>query len=282
VNTACRFWPLPFVFVFLLASPVQALDVRVSDSRGNNFYMDALVWLLNKSGIDYQLISTDHPPSSQKDKVRMLLEGDIDVMYAGTTNTLEQQLLPIRFPITRGYVGRRLLLINKHHQSDYDQINQLSDLKAHTAAFGYGWADVEVFRASNLPSEERMYDEIFNLINQGSDYYFSRGVLEVYSELIDKRKTHKNLAVEKSLLLKYKAAVFFFVSPNNKALEQALNQGFEKGYADHSYIEFFYNHPLIRTSFRKLNLKNRKLIEIPNPYFPPGSENIPSDYWHHR
>lgn len=284
MHYALQRYRLPLFLLLLLTTitPCQALDVRVNDSRENNFYMDALAWLLKKSGVDHRLIHTDHPPSTQQDKVEMVKNGEIDVMYAGTTNALEQQLQAIRFPITRGYIGTRLLLINKHHQRDYDQINQLDDLKAHTAAFGYGWADVEIFRASDLPVEEALYEEIFNLINEGGDYYFSRGVLEIYSELIDKRQSHKDLTVEKQLLLKFKSAVFFFINPANNELKSALEHGFRNGYADGSYIEFFYNHPLIRTSFKKLNLKNRRLIEIPNPYFPKASEDIPAEYWHHK
>ena len=81
-------------------------------------------------------------------------------------------------------------------------------------------------------------------------------------------------------MLKYKSAVLFFINPNNKELERILNEGFKKGYADGSYKQFLYNHPLIKSSFDKANLNQRMVIEIPNPFFPEASRIIPAEYWH--
>ena len=278
-NPIRALWSSGLLLMFL-SLPSLALDVRVSDSREHNFYMDALVWVLDKSGVDYQLIHTDHPVSTQRRKVNLLLNNEIDVIYAGTTNDLESRLLPVRVPVTRGYIGNRLLLINKQFQPDYDQVTTLDQLKQHTAALGFGWPEVEIFRAAGLNLNERIYDEIFVTLNEGSRYYFSRGLLEIYPELMGKRKWLKNLSVENHLMLKYKSAVFFFVHPNNKALQAAIAKGFRKSYEDDSYLEFFYNHPHIKASFAKAERRQRTVLSINNPFFPQASENIPDKYWH--
>ncbi len=278
-NPLCTSWSSGLLMLLLSLSS-QALEVRVSDSRENNFYMDALVWVLDKSGVDYQLTHTDHPISTQRRKVNLLLNNEIDVIYAGTTNELESQLSPIRVPITRGYIGNRLLLINKQLQSDYDDVSTLDQLKQHTAALGFGWPEVEIFRAAGLNLNERIYDEIFVALNEGSRYYFSRGLLEVYPELSGKRQSLKNITIENHLMLKYKSAVFFFVHPNNKALQAAIEQGFQRAYEDDSYLEFFYNHPYIKASLAKSDRQQRTVISIDNPFFPEASDNIPEKYWH--
>jgi len=270
---------LSIVSLFSGAS-AWSLDVRINDSRDNNFYMDALKWVLDKSGEDYRLVRTEHPISTQMRKVALVQKGEIDVMYAGTTNEMESLLQPIRFPITKGYIGDRIFIINKAFQADYNQVKTLGDLRKFTANLGYGWPEIEIFAASKLGIKEQVYDEIFETIDEGSRYYFPRGILEAYPELITKGKTLKNLAVEKSILLNYQSAVFFFVNPENKELSRMITLGFEKGYKDGSYNKFFYNHPLIKTSFEKANLKNRWVIKIPNPFFPVGSKNIPKKYWH--
>jgi len=84
--------------------------------------MDALTWVLDKSGADYYLINTDHSISSQVRKVALVQRGELDVMYAGTTIEMEEQLQPIRFPITRGLIGSRIFIINKKYQKEYDEI----------------------------------------------------------------------------------------------------------------------------------------------------------------
>ena len=40
-----------------------------------NFYMDALTWVLDKSGADYHFINTDHSMSSQVRKVALVQKG---------------------------------------------------------------------------------------------------------------------------------------------------------------------------------------------------------------
>lgn len=166
------------ILMLLLAifgqNAAHSLDVRISDTRVNNFYIDALVWLLDKSEEEYRLIRTDHPTSSQVRKVALVLNDQIDVIYAGTTNELENQLQAIRFPISRGLIGSRVFIINKQFQRDY------------------------------------------------------KG----------------------------------------------------EGYADGSYTRFFYNHPFIKHSFQQAQMHRRRVIEIPNPYFPAQSRAIDSRYWH--
>ena len=274
--------PYTVLLVVLLTvlRPAWALDVRVSDSRDHNFYMDALTWVLNKSGADYQLIHTEHPASSQVRKVALVKKDQIDVMYAGTTKELEQQLRPIRIPITRGLVGTRLLIINNKYASDYQQVQTLDDLKQYSGILSFGWPEKEIFEAVGLKQEEKLYDEIFVNINQGSRYYFDRGILEDYSELISRNKKLPDLVVESNLLLQYKSAVLFFVNPANEYLANVIEDGFEKGYQDGSYEEFFYNHPLIKRSFGQAQVANRTVIDIPNPFFPEASQAIPQAYWH--
>lgn len=273
--------PILFISTLLmLSSPTWAIDIKVSDSRANNVYMDALTWVLDKSGADYRLVHTDHSMSSQVRKVTLVQSGELDIMYAGTTRELEEQLLPIRFPITRGLIGKRVFIINKNYKSDYGQIKSLEDLKLYSGILGFKWADKEVLEAVGLQQTEEIYDDIFVSLNSGSRYYFPRGILEAYSELIDKENILSNLVVEDNVLLEYKSAVLFFINPKNKELEAILNEGFKKGYADGSYKNFLYKHPLIKGSFDKAKLGQRVVVAIPNPFFPEKSLMIPSKYWH--
>lgn len=242
--------------------------------------MDALTWVLNKSGADYHLVNTNHSMSSQVRKVALVQRGELDVMYAGTTIEMEEQLQPIRFPITRGLIGSRIFIINKKYQKEYDEIKDINDLKKHTGVLSFGWPEKEVFEAVGLKQAEKVYADIFPSLNTGSRYYFSRGILEAFSELIDKKKVMKYLAVEKNILLKYQSAVLFFINPKNIRLRTILNDGFKKGYEDGSYKEFLYNHPLIKASFEKAKIDQRMVIKIPNPFFPKETGAISSKYWH--
>ncbi len=107
---------IAFSILFAIIDPAWAIDIKISDTRENNFYMDALRFILEKSGTDYKLISTKHPSSTQGRKIILVKNNDIDILYAGTSIQLEKELLPIRFPVMRGLIGRIFFIINKSHQ----------------------------------------------------------------------------------------------------------------------------------------------------------------------
>ncbi len=268
------------LLLMIVLVPAWSIEIKVSDSRENNFYMDALYWVLDKSGQEYQITYTEHPVSSQQRKIIQLKQGDIDLLYAGTSIELEHELLPVRFPIMRGLIGRRLFIINNRYQKDYDSVNNLNDLKGFVGIQGIGWGDTRVLEASDLPQIEKLYDDIFINLNAGSRYYFPRGMTEVFAELQDKKLKLPDIELEQKILLSYKTAVFFFVNPSNKALKEALDSGFQKGYEDGSYEQFFYNHSLITTAFENAQLDNRTLIEIDNPFLSKETKAIPAGYWH--
>lgn len=256
------------------------LDIKVSDTRGKNFYLEALEWVLNKSQTPFQLNYLNLPPSSQKRKVFLLKNGVIDVMYAGTSTELEQQLLPVRIPIMRGLIGQRLFLINARHQYLYDRVRSLVDLKQRMGLQGIGWSDTQVLRAAGLPQLEKLYDDIFVSLNDGSHNYFPRGMTEIFDEWQAHRAQHPHIVIEERLALSYKAAVLFFVHPENTQLARALEKGFTLGYEDGSYEQFFYTHPLIVEAFDAAALDERTILRVANPYLSEATRNIPARYWH--
>lgn len=268
------------VLLFMAAEPVGAINIKISDTRENNFYLEALFWVLEKSGKEYNIIHTKHPVSSQRRKIELVKKGEIDILYAGTSLQLEKELLPIRFPVMRGLIGRRIFIIHGNYQSEYGLVKNLNGLKKFIGIQGIGWGDKQVLEASGLKQVEGLYDDIFRKIDAGSRYYFPRGITEVFSELIDKKITMPNLETEKSILLVYKTAVFFFVNPSNTELANMIKTGFLNAYEDGSYNRFFYGHPLIESSFEKANLKKRIKIEIPNPFLSSETDAIPRRYWH--
>lgn len=266
--------------LLMLSMVAQAqLHVRISDSRTSNIYLDALVWLMDKSGKEYRLTDTDHPVSSQQRKAIMLQKKEIDVMYAGYTAALAQQLSAIRIPITRGLIGHRLLVVHDQALPRYQDIKTLTALQQHPALLGFGWPEAALFRANRMSVIERIYDEIFAAVNNGHRGFFARGVLEVYGELAD-RPAMNNLMVEPNILLRYPSAVFFFVHPDNLELEQALKEGFNKGYVDGSYAQFLYSHPLVRQAQQQYQLDQRQMIELNNDAFADIYHSIPQKYWH--
>ena len=73
------------------------------------------------------------------------------------------------------------------------------------------------------------------------------------------------LTVEKNLLLVYPFAMYFFVAQDNQKLGNAIQTGFRNAVDDGSYDTLLFNHPEVRKTLEKSNLKDRIVFRLPNP-----------------
>ncbi|MBI9100576.1 MAG: hypothetical protein JEY91_19010 [Spirochaetaceae bacterium] len=117
-----------FLGIFLLQNTAWAIEIKINDTREENFYIDVLKMILDKSGEEYSLL-IENNDFSQARNIISLKEGETDVLYAGTSRELEEQLLPLLFPIMRGLISRRIFIINKNKQDLFDSVKSLDDLR---------------------------------------------------------------------------------------------------------------------------------------------------------
>jgi hypothetical protein len=199
----------------------------------------------------------------------------------GTSEYLEKELRPIRFPLHRELLGYRIFIIHKDQQKKSSHIKRLADLQKLQGAQGRSWSDNEILNKAGLNQTQTKHEHIFHMINAGDRVdYFSRGIVEAFSEVESHIEELPNLVIESEVLLVYPFSQFFFTNPSNKELAEALERGFEKAYQDGSFLEFFSNHPRIKSVFEKSNIKNRIRIYIENPLLSKKTANIPAQYFH--
>lgn len=247
----------------------------------DNLYQISLIkFLLNKANVQYEL-SSKNEYSGARTLEELKSGKNINIYWMGTSEQMEKELIPIRYPLFRGLLGHRIFIINKNDQAKFNKIKTLQDLKKLKGAQGIGWSDIPILENAGLKQFATEYEHIFNMINAGGRVsYFSRGLNEAFSEVEARKSTHSNLAVEKKVVLVYPFAMFFFVSPQDKPLADALNKGFELAYADGSFEDFFYNNKVIKESLKNAALDKRIKLEIKNPFLTNETKNIDKKYWH--
>lgn len=273
-------------FLFPSVSFASPIEIKIPMISQNNqrdiFQISMLKLVLEKAGVDYKI--TLAPVVYSQARIIHELKigsGKINLYWMGTSDALEKDLRPIRFPVYRGLLGYRVFLINNRHQARFDAVNGLEDLQKLIGIQGIGWTDKAIMEHSGLRQLSSRYANIFEMINSGDRVdYFSRGISEGYLEVKSHQKECPNLAVEKKVLLVYPFAMFFFTNRENTALAEILEKGFRKAYRDGSLHKFFYNHPHIKDMFEKTDMRNRIRIDIPNPFLPPETMAIPKQYWH--
>ena len=76
--------------------------------------------------------------------------GKFDVYWQASDKQTEQLLLPIRFPIFKGLLGHRVLIIQPDMQKKFDQVETFDDLKQFSFGQGSQWPDIAVLESNGL------------------------------------------------------------------------------------------------------------------------------------
>jgi len=268
---ACAILALAFT-IFAFDAHAEKLVVLNSDNNNSNYAKGLLRLILPKTGHDYEI-----DPSAENSTTARVVEelnsGQLDICWFATSPDNETNMLPIRFPLYRGLLGFRVLMIHRGDQSKFDNINTLDDLKRVTLGQGFDWPDTQILEANGLNVVKvTKYDNIFYMLDGGRFDAFPRGVQEPWAEI--ESRPDLELTVEKHLLLSYTSPYYFFVQKNNRALAATLEKGLRAALADGSFAHYFFNDPTVKDVLQKANLKSRHIINLRNPLLP---ENTPVD-----
>ncbi len=270
----------------LLAAPVNAEKIRIAikvqatkQEQQADYFSQLLVMALETSKAENEIMEIIYSPRdySQARWINMLKKDTGNfVIWTMTDKQREQQLLPIRIPLSKGLFGYRVLLIRKQEQTRFDQVRNIDDLANFIGGQGTHWPDTRIMKANGLKLVTAENTEsLFRMIEARRFDYFPRGTSEAWFELLERKEA--NLAVENNILLYYPADIYFFVNKNNEALANRIEKGLEALIDNGEFDKFFYSHPRISTAFNKL--KDRRLIKLKNPYLPPETPVDNPRYW---
>lgn len=271
---------LPHIVLSFLVS-VAAYSGQVSaanpvlkhyDDPNGTYYADMVKLAIAHMDKKYDL-QTVPGDRTQVRMVEDVKSGALDIMWAGTSKELEDELEPIRIPLFKGLLGHRLLLIRQGEQAKFDSVNSLEDLKRIPLGQGTAWIDTKILESNGLHLVKTMkYPNLFYMLDGGRFDAFPRAAFEPFAE-VERNPTLK-LAVENHLMLVYKMDTFLFVNKNQKQLARELEQGLRKAIADGSFDKLFYAFPMVQEAISKGNMKNRKVIKLDNPF---NSKDMPVD-----
>jgi ABC-type amino acid transport substrate-binding protein len=260
------------LFASVCAS-AQTLKYNQSESDPNSYYAEKVIKLaLERAGAQYDLKVVP----GNLTQVRMVedtMNGSLDIIWAGTSKELEDQLEPVRIPIYKGLLGHRFLIIREGDQARFDGINTLEDLKKVKLGQGTAWIDTKILESNGLNLVKTMkYQNLFYMLDGGRFDAFPRAVFEPFSEVAN--YPNLGLTVEKRLMLVYKMDFYLFVNKNNKKLAKELELGLNRAIADGSFEKLFLSAPSVQEAIAKGDLKNRVVIPLDNPF---NSKETPID-----
>jgi len=286
LRTRLALWCLALVAMQLLVAPATAEQIRIpikvqstALEQPSDYFTTLLVMALEASKADNEEIDIIFSPHdySQARWINMLQSDKSNfVIWTMTDKEREQQLRPIRIPLFKGLFGYRVLLIRKQEQARFEQVKTVADLAKFLGGQGTHWPDTLILQANGLRvTTAETTESLFRMINAKRFDYFPRGISEAWFELLQRQEA--NLVVEENLLLYYPADIYFFVNKENEALAQRIEKGMEALIDNGKFDQFFYNHPRVSSGLERL--KNRRIIELKNPFLPAETPVNNPRYW---
>lgn len=217
----------------MLASQAIAKPVVFTQSfagpQYGGYHIAVLQAALRVTEQDYGEASLTHHafPMTQSRQILTLIRGEADVMWSVTTDQIEQQLLPVRFPLLQGLGGHRVFVINKAMQREFPHNQTLDNIKQMSSVQGGDWPDTRILQfhhfAVHPVTWSDWYTTMYRSLEKGMVDYFPRNVVEVYRDLDYHRS--EQLTIEKNHLLIYPSYEYFFVAPHAPDLQKRLKEG---------------------------------------------------------
>ena len=191
--------------------------------------------------------------------------GKVDIVWAMSSRAREEQLLPIRIPIDRGLIGWRVALIGARQPQLLRRVRSVAGLARLTAGQMRDWPDTLILQGNGLRIDtSSTYEGLFQQLAVGRIDYFPRSVIEVQSELASHAQLP--LALDTHLVIRYPAAMYFFVGKHRPELARDIEAGLEKALADGSFEQLFQRH--FGRLADELKLRQRHVLELANPDLP--------------
>lgn len=282
---------LAIVFVLnLLALPVVAQGtqwVQIHDMSADEIentlyvkrykYFEELVVLLLRESCELcKVKKIQFPAATSTRNIKHLNKGRIDIAWMNTTKQRERELLAIRYPIYRGLIGWRLLLIKNGDQQRFSKVENPAQLRALWAGQGHDWPDTQVLRHAGLGVRTSdNWHGIMNLLYQGRIDYFPRGLNEIQFEAESLKD--RDIVIEKHLALYYPAAFYLFVARDNQELAMQLTHGFEAALHDGEFDKLFERY--FGEDIQKARLSQRRILRFSNPELSAATPLARQELW---
>ena len=204
--------------------------------------------------------------------------GDFDVIWTMTSDERESQILPIRIPIDKGLFGWRIAFVRPDNADSLQKVKTIGDLAKFRAGQGYLWPDTEILKRNGLPVVTGSDDNLANMLTAKRFDYFPRPIIAIWNELKNQNE-YKDLIIDRTFVLHYQTAFYFFVAPQQKKLAEDLTRGLERAIANGSFERVFNKY--FKTLIQLTDIKNRSIFELSNPLIKANS--LPLDrlnYWY--
>lgn len=191
---------------------------------------------------------------------------DVLVTVAGNRKFANTPVIRLNYPICKGLLGHRVLIIRKQDQLRFHNIHS-DQLKLLTAGIPATWVDAELFRANGYRVlEEGTLPDILKQLSDKKCDYVSLGANEVESIYREHASYQEGLTIEKSISLYYPFPLVFYVHPAKMQLATLLKDKLQDYMLNGKFESLFNQH--FGEIVKSIGLEYRKTINLNNSELP--------------
>lgn len=289
LSMICRKSVLVMLALLLWSVGAESTDIyRVKKARVAISPMEKFSYEILSLALD----TTYHSPNGYKlefetvdgdELTRQLMlskefSGVTDITVSATRKHWERDLLVVRIPLLKGYLGYRVGFIHQQSRQLFDDINSLDQIKKLTLGTGKEWAATAFYQFHDFTAVLATNKAaLISMLMKRRIDYFPRGVNEVLGEYDVYKPSNPDLMIEPNLLIVSPLPVYFFVNPNKPKLAKRVHQGVLNLISNGTYEQVFNKH--MGDVSKKLNLENRLIFKIDNPKLSQESLHNLTRFW---
>lgn len=183
---------------------------------------------------------------------------------------LEPRLLPLRWPIRRGLLGLRLLLVREARVTEFAALDSLRALRRRSMSVGADWIENASLRALGFNLKPaRGYGDVFDQVRRGEADYASRSAGEIWFELQQPALAGSGLAVVPGIALFYPLDDYLVFAPGLDALVERLDAHMQRFADGDAYWGLFNQH--FGEALRLTDLPSRRILGVTGFGVEPGT-----------
>lgn len=156
------------------------------------------------------------------------------------TNNNQDKIIRIDFPVVKGLLGLRELIIKPQQEKYLTEITSIEDLKSLRAGLVELWPDTAILRDNQLDViGTDSLSHLFKMLAHNRFDYIPLSLLETESTLLEYKVTNAELVTSKSTALFYPIPMFIIVSAKEPELAQRIETGLQIAKEDGSFDRLF-------------------------------------------
>jgi hypothetical protein len=278
-----------FFLALISASMIAPTTVRAEDfvvaipDNGLADYKKRVISLIisKAQGNHTVKVQTLRVPVRRRAAVLASGAADFNVMVVGFSPEKDRLLNSIAFPLTKGVLGMRALVIRKESQSKFESIRNVEELKQRAVfGSGIGWLDTEILERNGFNVIRGSFRQLWAMLRRGRFEAFPRGAPEAMYEIDTYGTATVPFVVDANFIFAYRFDTLLHLKKEDKVRAAIIEDGLRKSLADGSFDKLFYSHPAIVAGLELIEKNQQNIVKFDNPTLSKALADLPDDYWY--